>query len=148
METERSLLCSQQPASGPKAWKISIYPTSHPVSLAYFSIPTSSIFWDITLCSALSVNRHFGGACHLHLQGRRRNHAVRTSNPTFQYYFPFALRSSKLSLPSRFPTELLHTSQAISIPFAYFFRLNNNNSIQFLYLRACQQQIAYDRQAQ
>jgi hypothetical protein len=24
---------------------------------------------------------------------------------------------------------------------------NNNNSIQFLYLRACQQQMAYDRQA-
>jgi hypothetical protein len=31
----------------------------------------SYIFWDITLCSPLKVNRRFGGTCHLHLQGRR-----------------------------------------------------------------------------
>jgi hypothetical protein len=29
----------------------------------------STIFWDITSCSPLSVNR-FGGTCRLHLQGR------------------------------------------------------------------------------
>jgi hypothetical protein len=28
----------------------------------------SSIFWDITLCSPLKVNRHFGGTYRLHLQ--------------------------------------------------------------------------------
>jgi hypothetical protein len=31
----------------------------------------STIFWDITPCSPLSVNRRFGGAYCLHLQGRR-----------------------------------------------------------------------------
>jgi hypothetical protein len=30
-----------------------------------------SIFWDITLCSPLKVNRCFGGTCRLQLQGRR-----------------------------------------------------------------------------
>jgi hypothetical protein len=35
----------------------------------------SSIFWDITPCIPLKVNRHFGGTCHLHLQGRRKNQA-------------------------------------------------------------------------
>jgi hypothetical protein len=31
----------------------------------------SFIFWDITPCSLLKVNRRFGGTCHLHLQGLR-----------------------------------------------------------------------------
>jgi hypothetical protein len=31
----------------------------------------STIFWDITPCSALKVNRRFGGTCRLHFQGRR-----------------------------------------------------------------------------
>jgi hypothetical protein len=30
----------------------------------------SSIFWDITPCSPLKVNRHFGGTYRLHRQGR------------------------------------------------------------------------------
>jgi hypothetical protein len=30
----------------------------------------SSVFWDITLCSPLKVNRRFGGTYRLHLQGR------------------------------------------------------------------------------
>jgi hypothetical protein len=42
-----------------------------------FEVPTVvamkiSIFWDLTLCSPLKVNRYFGGICHLHLQGRRK----------------------------------------------------------------------------
>jgi hypothetical protein len=31
----------------------------------------SSIFWDITPCSLLKVNRGFGGTYRHHLQGRR-----------------------------------------------------------------------------
>jgi hypothetical protein len=31
----------------------------------------STIFWDITPCSPLSVNRRFGGTYRLHLQGRK-----------------------------------------------------------------------------
>jgi hypothetical protein len=30
-----------------------------------------SVFWNITLCSPLKVNRRFGGACRLHIQGRK-----------------------------------------------------------------------------
>jgi dolichol kinase len=35
----------------------------------------SAIFWDITPCSPLKVNRRFGGTCLLHLQGRRISRA-------------------------------------------------------------------------
>jgi hypothetical protein len=31
--------------------------------------PESSIFWNITTCCPLKVNRHFGETCRLHLQG-------------------------------------------------------------------------------
>jgi hypothetical protein len=31
----------------------------------------NTTFWDITPCSPLSVNRHFGGTYRLHLQGRK-----------------------------------------------------------------------------
>jgi hypothetical protein len=34
-------------------------------------VKKSSIFWDITSCSPLKVNRRFGKSCRLHLQGRR-----------------------------------------------------------------------------
>jgi hypothetical protein len=39
-------------------------------------IMRSSIFWDITPCSPLSVNRRFGGTYRLHLQGRRISRAL------------------------------------------------------------------------
>jgi hypothetical protein len=35
----------------------------------------SSIFWDITLCRPLEVNRRFGGTCRLHLPGRKISQA-------------------------------------------------------------------------
>jgi hypothetical protein len=31
----------------------------------------SPIFWDITPCSPLQLNRRFEGTCRLHLQGRK-----------------------------------------------------------------------------
>jgi hypothetical protein len=34
-------------------------------------IEKSTIFWDITPCSPLSVNRRFGGTFRFHVQGRR-----------------------------------------------------------------------------
>jgi hypothetical protein len=41
------------------------------VTLKTKSIIKSTIFWDITPCSPLNVNRRFGGTYRLHLQGRR-----------------------------------------------------------------------------
>jgi hypothetical protein len=35
----------------------------------------NSVFWDITPCSPLKVNRRFGGTCHLHLQCQRISQA-------------------------------------------------------------------------
>jgi hypothetical protein len=35
----------------------------------------SSIFWDITPCSPLGVNRRFEGICRLHFRGRRISQA-------------------------------------------------------------------------
>jgi hypothetical protein len=35
------------------------------------NVQKRSIFWDITLCSLLKVNRRFGGTHCLHLQGRQ-----------------------------------------------------------------------------
>jgi hypothetical protein len=35
----------------------------------------SSVFWDITPCGPLKVNRHFGGTFRLHLHGRRISQA-------------------------------------------------------------------------
>jgi hypothetical protein len=35
----------------------------------------SCIFWDVTPCSPLKLNRRFGGTCRLHLQGRRISQA-------------------------------------------------------------------------
>jgi hypothetical protein len=35
----------------------------------------SIIFWDMTQCSPLSVNQHFGGTYRLHLQGRKISQA-------------------------------------------------------------------------
>jgi hypothetical protein len=31
-------------------------------------VKKSSVFWDMTLCSPLKVNRRFGETCHLHFQ--------------------------------------------------------------------------------
>jgi hypothetical protein len=38
-------------------------------------IMKSTIFWDITPCSPLKVNRRFGGTYRLHLQGRKISRA-------------------------------------------------------------------------
>jgi hypothetical protein len=53
------------------------------------TIMKRTIFWDITQCSALKVNRRFGGTYSMHLHGRisqakyqRETIDARTSNPT------------------------------------------------------------------
>jgi hypothetical protein len=46
------------------------------ISRAGFEVLTAvvmkiSIFWDITLCGPLKINRRFGGICRLQLQARK-----------------------------------------------------------------------------
>jgi hypothetical protein len=35
-----------------------------------------AVFWDMTPCSPLKINRHFGGTYHLHLQGSSACHLL------------------------------------------------------------------------
>jgi hypothetical protein len=44
-------------------------------SLCEYVYVKSSIFWDITPCSQLKVNRCLGGTYHLHLQGLKMSQA-------------------------------------------------------------------------
>jgi hypothetical protein len=55
----------------------------------------STIFWDITPCSPLKVNRRFGGTYRLHLQGRRISRAGNQRE-----------RSACHLLPPSFPVSL------------------------------------------
>jgi hypothetical protein len=47
---------------------VPVYPTRY----VGFEVLTAEeyIFWDITPCSPLKLNRYFGAMCHLHLEGR------------------------------------------------------------------------------
>jgi hypothetical protein len=52
------------------------------------SIKKTTIFWDITPCSPLRVNRRFGGTYRLHILGRkmssvRNHHESRSLPPAF-----------------------------------------------------------------
>jgi hypothetical protein len=80
-----------------------------PIRYINYIVIQNTIFWDITSCSPLSVNRRFGGTYRLHLQGRRNNlskkparkhlaplmtTSVRTSNPTGIYCCYSEMKSS------------------------------------------------------
>jgi hypothetical protein len=48
----------------------------------------STIFWDITPCSPLSVNRSFGGTYRLHTQGRKIVSSARNQRESRWRYIP------------------------------------------------------------
>jgi hypothetical protein len=57
------------------------------IALVRFEVLTavamkSSIFWDISLCSPLNVNRRFGGTCRFHLQGNQHKAGSKQSLQT------------------------------------------------------------------
>jgi hypothetical protein len=66
-----------------------------------FYLMKSFIFWDITPCSQLKVNRRFGGIFCLHIQGRRISH-VRTRMKTGRWNNMFPRNDSWL--PSDYTT--------------------------------------------
>jgi hypothetical protein len=45
----------------------------------------SSIFWDISQCGPLKVNRRFGGICRFHFQGRRISQARKHRDTLLNY---------------------------------------------------------------
>jgi hypothetical protein len=47
----------------------------------------SFVFWDITPCVPLKVNKRFGRTCHLHLQGRRISRNKKQNLLTDSWYF-------------------------------------------------------------
>jgi hypothetical protein len=68
--------------------KIMLYNTRN-LSLVRFEVLTvvvikSTIFWDITPCSPLRVNRRFGGTYRLHLQCRKTSRAWNQSESRWQ----------------------------------------------------------------
>jgi hypothetical protein len=66
----------------------------------------STIFWDITPCSPLSVNRRFGGTYRLHLQGRKNKFSkkpackqvARVSTDVSEGHIASIFRVEKISL--------------------------------------------------
>jgi hypothetical protein len=60
--------------------------------LRTFVILKNSIFWDVTPCSMLKVNRRFGGICSFHFHGRRihqarnKHEAVNKQRVCLAYY--------------------------------------------------------------
>jgi hypothetical protein len=61
---------------GKVSFQVQNYEYSVPGHLVGFEVFTavvtkSTIFWDITTCSPLSVSRRFGGTYRLHLQSRK-----------------------------------------------------------------------------
>jgi hypothetical protein len=48
----------------------------------------SIIFWDMTPCSPLSVNRRFGGTYRLHLQGRRNKFSKKPASKQVALFDP------------------------------------------------------------
>jgi hypothetical protein len=47
----------------------------------------SVIFWDMTPCSPLSVNRLFGGTYRLYLQGRRNKFSKKSTSKQMASFF-------------------------------------------------------------
>jgi hypothetical protein len=61
---------------------------SRPIAITFLKIlcKSSAIFWDVTPCSPLSINRRFGGTCRLYLQGQKISWA-RNQRESSSFYF-------------------------------------------------------------
>jgi hypothetical protein len=68
----------------------------------------SSIFWHITSCSSLKVNRHFGGTYYLHLQGQRISQEISTNETLFVTCFMLV---SCLAYSSTLKMEVICSSE-------------------------------------
>jgi hypothetical protein len=88
-------------------------------------------FWTITSCIPLKVYRRFGGACRLHLQGRRINQArnlrgsrwVETSVEFQRTTRPYIPEDRTHPFTLAFPPQSLSQSFLLFFPFSAIFLL-------------------------
>jgi hypothetical protein len=74
-------LCKLRTSPGPQA-RIDTDATYVGSEVLTAVVMKSSVFWDITPCGPLKVNRRLGGTCRLHHQGRRISQAIKQSEAT------------------------------------------------------------------
>jgi hypothetical protein len=72
------------------------------------AVMKSSVFWDITLCSPLKVNRPFGGTYRLHRQGRK---ICQARNQRESRWKPVFTLVSCLAYPSTLEMEATCSSE-------------------------------------
>lgn len=74
----------------------------------------NSVFWDITRCSPLKVNRRFGETCRLYLHGRRIYLEIKQQSCSKQNSHCYLLHpghSSTLKTEAKYPSETSVGSQ-------------------------------------
>jgi hypothetical protein len=75
----------------------------------------STIFWDVTPCSPLRVNRRFGGTCRLRLQGRINNFSKKPASKqvasTLLVYHMLACWFLAENIPSTLKMEAICSSE-------------------------------------
>jgi hypothetical protein len=75
----------------------------------------STIFWDITPCSPLSVNRRFGGTYRLHLHGRKNKLSKKPARKQMANWFLAQCIFFTLKMEAIFYSETWVDTQ-LSIP--------------------------------
>jgi hypothetical protein len=76
----------------------------------------SSLFWDIIPCSLFKVNRHFGGICHLHLQGQRISQARNQQEAGSKQSSAYLAYSLTLKMEVSCSSEMLIDFQQTTYP--------------------------------
>jgi hypothetical protein len=95
------------------------------VGFEVLTVTKSSIFWDITLCSLLKINWHFGGIYCLHLQGQRKGKQATSMKGGGRLCFPPAFRL--VSCLTLYPTRQYSSSLLVTLSYS----LKKMRTIQF-----------------
>jgi hypothetical protein len=90
----------------------------------------SSVFWDITSCSLLKTNHHFGGICRFHLQGQRISQgrdqceASSKKHQMTQHYIPEDRTLHKYSTQNCWVFRLCPSSSILKLENITFWKLD------------------------